>query len=393
MSNHDAKAKVAFYNRAEVRSAVFQIVVFVLLAIFFYNIYQNTLANMQARGIKTGFSFMSAVSGFDILMSMIEYDSTSTYGRTFVVGLLNTLLVSAISIVFATILGFIIGVSRLSSNWLLSKVATVYVEIFRNIPLLVQIIFWYSGVILISLPGIRDSLSLGNFLFFNVRGLYIPKIIWENGAGIFGISIIVAIVACIVISRRAKKQQVLTGKQQPTLGINLGILIGLPLITFLAMGSPAALELPELKGFNFKGGSNLIPELVALVVALSVYTSAFIAEAVRAGVQSVSHGQVEAARCLGLKESKVLRLVTIPQALRVIVPPLNSQYQNLIKNSSLAAAIGYPDLVAGFMGSTLNQTGQAVEIVLMTMLVYLSINLTLSTFMNWYNNKIKLKER
>ena len=390
--NSSAQPKAAFYNRAEVRSAVFQVLVFIGLAYFFYTIYNNTITNMEARGIRTGFGFMSQSAGFDILLSLIPYEATDTYGRTFVVGLLNTLLVSFISIIFATFLGFLVGVSRLSSNWLVAKVATVFVETFRNIPLLLQIFFWYFAV-LATLPGVRDSISFADSIFINVRGLSVPKIVWAEGSGIVFYAFVAALLAIFFVTRWAHKRQEETGQPFPILFTNLGLLIGLPLIAFLVAGMPASVELPKLQGFGFEGGLRLIPELVALTVALSVYTAAFIAEAVRAGVQSVSHGQVEAAAALGLPHGKVLRFVTIPQALRVIVPPLNSQYQNLIKNSSLAMAIGYPDLVAVFMGSTLNQVGQAVEIVFMTMLVYLFINLTLSLFMNWYNARIKLVER
>jgi len=387
-----SQPKAAFYNRAEVRSAIFQFLVFVALAYFFYTIYNNTLTNMQARGIRTGFGFMSQPAGFDILLSLIPFEATDSYGRTFYVGLLNTLLVSAISIIFATLLGFLVGVSRLSNNWLVAKVATVFVETFRNIPLLLQIFFWYFAV-LATLPGVRQSINFADSIFVNVRGLSVPKIVWESGASFVGYAFLAAIAGVFFLTRWARKRQEATGQPFPSFWAGLGLLIGLPLLAFLVSGMPASVEVPKLQGFGFKGGMTLIPELVALSVALSVYTASFIAEAVRAGVQSVSHGQVEAAAALGLPNAKVLRFVTIPQALRVIVPPLNSQYQNLIKNSSLAMAIGYPDLVAVFMGSTLNQVGQAVEIVFLTMLVYLLINLTLSLFMNWYNAKIKLVER
>ena len=390
--NSTAQPKAAFYNRAEVRSTVFQILVFVGLAYFFYTIYNNTLTNMEARGIRTGFGFMNQPAGFDILLSLIPFEATDSYGRTFFVGLLNTILVSVISIIFATLLGFLVGVSRLSSNWLVKKVATVFVETFRNIPLLLQIFFWYFAV-LATLPGVRDSISFADSVFVNVRGLSVPKIVWGDGSSIVFYAFLAAIAAIFFLTRWARKRQEDTGQPFPLLWANLGLLFGLPLFAFLFSGMPATVDVPKLQGFGFKGGMTLIPELVALTVALSVYTAAFIAEAVRAGVQSVSHGQVEAAAALGLPNAKVLRFVTIPQALRVIVPPLNSQYQNLIKNSSLAMAIGYPDLVAVFMGSTLNQVGQAVEIVFLTMLVYLLINLTLSLFMNWYNARIKLVER
>ena len=390
--NTPVQPKAAFYNRAKVRSVVFQALVFVGLAYFFYTIYNNTLSNMEARGIRTGFGFMNQPAGFDILLSLIPFEATDSYGRTFLVGLLNTILVSVMSIIVATLLGFLVGVSRLSSNWLVAKVATVFVETFRNIPLLLQIFFWYFAV-LATLPGVRNSISIADSIFVNVRGLSVPKLVWAEGSGIVFYALLAAIAAIFFLSRWARKRQEATGQLFPLLWANLGLFFGLPLLAFLVAGMPASVEVPKLQGFGFQGGMTLIPELVALTVALSVYTAAFIAEAVRAGVQSVSHGQLEAAAALGLPNAKVLRFVTIPQALRVIVPPLNSQYQNLIKNSSLAMAIGYPDLVAVFMGSTLNQVGQAVEIVFLTMLVYLLINLILSLFMNWYNARIKLVER
>jgi len=383
----------AFYNNPKIRAIFYQAVVVIALIVFFYTIINNTLTNMEARGIKTGYGFLSVVAGFDILMSLIPYDATYTYGTTFIVGLLNTLLVSVISIVFATLLGFFIGLARLSPNWLAAKLATVYVEIFRNIPLLLQIFFWYFAV-LAALPGIRQSLSFfGDTTFLNNRGLIVPGLIPEAGAGFVYGAIAIAIIGCMALHVWAKKRQQLTGQQFPVFWASLGLLIGLPLLTLFAAGTPFQWDIPELQRFSFDGGISLIPELMALTVALSIYTAAFIAEAVRAGVQSVPHGQIEAARSLGLREARLIKLVVIPQALRVIIPPLNSQYQNLIKNSSLATAIGYPDLVSVFMGTTLNQTGQAVEIVFMTMAVYLVINLLLSTLMNWYNNSIALVER
>lgn len=392
-SQPSSKAEVAFYNKAEVRSLFFQVIVFLGLAFFFYTIYNNTLTNLEARDIRSGFGFLNQPAGFDIVQSLIPYDASSSYGRTFLVGLLNTILVSAISIFFATILGFLVGVSRLSSNWLVAKVATIFVETFRNLPLLVQIFFWYFIFVLGSLPQVRDSISFADSIFINVRGIFLPKVIWSDGASVVLYALFAAIAGVFFLNRWARKRQELTGETFPSLWASLGVLIGLPLLAFLVMGLPASLEYPELGRFSLNGGLNIIPELVALVIALSIYTAAFIAEAVRAGVQSVSNGQKEAAAALGLPNAKVMRLVIVPQALRVIVPPLNSQYQNLIKNSSLAMAIAYPDLVAVFMGSTLNQVGQAIEIVLLTMLVYLTINLVMSLFMNWYNTRIKLVER
>ncbi len=284
------------------------------------------------------------------------------------------------------------GIARLSSNWIISKLAAVYIETLRNIPLLLQIFFWYFAVLQL-LPGPRNSMSWSDSMFLSNRGLYIPAPVFEDGSGVVIGAFVLAVVLVIAIARWAGKRQEATGQQFPTVYASLGILIGLPGIVFLLSGMPIGLQYPELKGFNFKGGIAIIPELMALLWALSFYTAAFIAEIVRAGILAVSHGQTEAAHALGLRNSPTLKLVVIPQALRVIIPPLTSQYLNLVKNSSLATAIGYPDLVAVFMGTTLNQTGQAVEIVGMTMAVYLAISLTISSLMNWYNKRKALVER
>jgi len=375
-----------------VRAVVFQVVALACVFWFGYTLFQNTLANMETRGISTGFGFLDESAGFGIVMSLIPYNETMSYGRTFVVGLLNTLLVSALGIFFATIIGFIMGIARLSSNWLVAKLAAAYVEIFRNIPLLLQIFFWYFAV-LRNVPSPRQSMALSDTFFLNNRGLYVPEPLFQEGFGAVAISFVVAVVAAVVIYRWAKKRQERTGQPFHTFLTNLGVIVLLPLLVFFAMGSPLAWEYPELKGFNFSGGIAIIPELAALLVALSIYTGTFIAEIVRSGIMAVSHGQTEAAHALGLRNSLTLRFVVIPQAMRVIIPPLTSQYLNLTKNSSLATAIGYPDLVAVFMGTTLNQTGQAVEVVAMTMAVYLTISLLISLFMNIYNRSVALKER
>jgi general L-amino acid transport system permease protein len=300
--------------------------------------------------------------------------------------------VSAIGIVFATALGFVVGIARLSKNWLLSRAAAVYIETFRNIPLLLQIFFWYFCV-LRNLPAPRQSMSLGDAFFLNVRGLSIPAPVIESGFSFVVGAFIVAIIAIVVLRKWAKKRQYLTGQIFPVFYSGLGLLIGLPLLTFLFSGMPLHWELPELKGFNFRGGFTIIPELFSLAVALTIFTAASIAEIVRSGIMSVSKGQVEAASALGLRGGLTLRFVIIPQAMRVIIPPLTSQFLNLVKNSSLATAVGYPDLVSVFMGSTLNQTGQAVEIIAMTMAVYLTISLITSALMNMYNAKNALVER
>jgi len=393
MSAEHATAKSAsFFNNPRNRALIYQALLLFGLGFFFYSIVSNALANMEARGIKSGFGFLFTASGFDILMSLVPYDATSTYGRTFLVGLLNTILVSIIGIILATLLGFVMGVAYFSNNWLVKRLSVVYVEIFRNIPLLLQVFFWYFAV-LAALPSARESMAIGEVIFLNVRGLFLPDLIGESGSGIVYASIGVAVVAIYMMRRWAKKRQDDTGEQFPILWVGLGIFIGLPLLTALVTGLPFYWEFPELKGFNFRGGITVIPELMALTIALAVYTGAFIAEAVRAGVQSVPHGQTEAARSLGLKESRIMSLIIVPQAMRVIVPLLNSEYQSLVKNSTLATAIGYPDLFTVFVGTSLNQTGQAIEIVFMTMAVYFAINMTISFGMNRFNSAVALVER
>jgi general L-amino acid transport system permease protein len=387
-----APAKAALWRRPAFRSLVFQVLLVAALASFAYYIFQNTLHNLEQRGISTGFGFLSYEAGFGIVQSLIDYSETHTYGRTFFVGLLNTVLVSGLGIIFATVIGFLMGVARLSRNWIVARIATVYIETFRNIPLLLQIMFWYFAV-LQPLPRPKQSLSIGESVFLNNRGLYLPGPVFEAGFWLVSSALAIAIVAVIFLVRWARRRQERTGQPFHTVYVSLGILLGLPLLAFVAAGAPLSWDMPVLKGFNFRGGMVVIPELAALLMALSVYTAAFIAEAVRSGILAVSHGQTEAAYALGLRPGVTLRLVIIPQALRVIIPQLTSQYLNLTKNSSLATAVGYPDLVAVFAGTTLNQTGQAVEVIAMTMGVYLTISLTISLFMNWYNKRKQLVER
>ncbi|MEP1213631.1 MAG: amino acid ABC transporter permease [Marinobacter sp.] len=375
-----------------IRSIFFQFIAIALVFWGGWTLVDNTLSNMESRGISTGFGFLNETAGFGIIMSLVPYDATMTYGRTFVVGLMNTLLVSAMGIVTATIIGFIIGVARLSSNWLVAKLALLYIEVIRNIPLLLQIFFWYFAV-LGSLPSPRQSVDVGGSFFLNNRGLYLPEPMIQEGFGLVWGALIAAIVAVVGVRVWARKRQLATGRIFPTFKVGVAILVLLPVVAFLAAGSPLEWDLPELKGFNFGGGITIIPELAALWIALSLYTASFIAEIVRSGILSVSKGQTEAAKALGIPNSLTLRLVVIPQAMRVIIPPLTSQYLNLAKNSSLATAIGYPDLVAVFMGTTLNQTGQAVEVVAITMAVYLTISLSISLFMNIYNRAVAIKER
>jgi len=375
-----------------VRALFFQVVSLAVVFWVGWVLIDNTLSNMQSRGISTGFGFLGESAGFGIIMHLVPYDATMSYGRTFWVGLTNTLLVSAMGVITATILGFVIGVARLSSNWLVAKIALLYIEIIRNIPLLLQIFFWYFAV-LSNLPSPRQSVEVGGALFLNNRGLYLPAPMTQEGFGLVWGAVLVAILAAVSIRIWAKKRQLATGQLFPTFKVNAAILILLPLVAFFMAGQPLEWDFPALKGFNFGGGITLIPELVALWIALSLYTASFIAEIVRSGILSVSRGQTEASKALGLSSGLTLRLVVIPQAMRVIIPPLTSQYLNLVKNSSLATAIGYPDLVAVFMGTTLNQTGQAVEVVAITMAVYLTISLLISLFMNLYNRAVAIKER
>lgn len=382
----------AAWNDPKYRAMFFQIILVLGLSYFFYSIVNNMLANMEARGISTGFAFLSEKAGFGILQTLVEFNENSTYGRTFVVGLLNTLLVAFLGIIMATILGFIMGVARLSRNWLIAKLATVYIEIFRNLPLLLQIFFWYFAV-LGALPAARQSHALGLGIELNVRGLYLPGPVPEPGFSLTVVAFIIGFVTMLFMRRWAKKRQNKTGQPFPTGWASFALLAGFPFFVYLVTGMPMSLDYPTLKGFNFVGGITVVPELLALVLALTIYTGAFIAEIVRAGILAVDHGQTEASLALGLKPGQAMRLVIIPQAMRVIIPPLTSQYLNLTKNSSLATAIGYPDLVSVFTGTTLNQTGQAVEIIAMTMAVYLAASLSISALMNWYNNKMALVER
>ncbi|WP_275546022.1 MULTISPECIES: amino acid ABC transporter permease [unclassified Pseudomonas] len=379
-------------NDPQVRAWAFQIIAVVAVVALGWFLFQNTQANLEKRGIISGFAFLNNSAGFGIAQHLIDYTESNSYGRVFVVGLLNTLLVSFIGIVLASILGFVLGVARLSPNWLISKLATVYIEIFRNIPPLLQILFWYFAVFL-ALPGPRQSLDVGETFFLNSRGLYMPAPSPSESFGLFVVILLATIVGIIALGRWAKKRREATGKIFPLLWTSLALIVLIPGLTALVAGNPLHWSVPELTGFNFRGGRVMIPELMALTLALTIYTAAFIAENVRSGIMAVSHGQTEAARSLGLRPGITLRLVIIPQALRVIIPPLTSQYLNLAKNSSLAAGIGYPDMVSLFAGTVLNQTGQAIEVMAITMSVYLAISISISLLMNWYNKRIALTER
>lgn len=373
----------ALGGRAGWSGFVIQLLFVAALAWIAYEIVANVRANLQAQRITAGFGFLENTAGFDVSQNLIPYSGSDTYTRVFLVGLLNTLLVSVIGIFFATLIGFIVALGRLSPNWLLSKIATGYVELIRNLPLLFQILFWYLAV-LAALPNPRQSISIFDRFFLSNRGLVIPKPIGEPGFEPFAIALVVAIIAAIGLWRYARRQLFDHGKVVTVWPYALGLVIGLPLVSALIFGAPVMFEVPVLKGFNFSGGSRVIPEFVALTLALSTYTAAFIAEIVRAGIMSVHKGQMEAGSSLGLQRGAVLRLIVIPQALRVILPPLTNQYLNLTKNSTLAVGIGYPDLFSVFAGTTLSQTGQAIEIIGITMGVYLLISLITSAIMSFY---------
>jgi general L-amino acid transport system permease protein len=451
-----AAPRSSIFNDPKFRSTAIQVLLVLAIGWFAWRIVHNTQINLHNRNISSGFQFLWSTAGFGVNQALISYSETSSYGRALLVGLLNTLLVAGVGILFATLLGFTLGIMRLSRNWLVAKVAEIYVEIVRNIPLLLQIFVWYATVLKplpaparapqIGLPWpgggfivmaavlgggawllrglyqrsqsvvmrvvatlllffaawtaigvVREfGLSTINFvplgIFLSNRGIMFPRPILGESVWIELAALVVGIVLAAAIAHWARRRQEQTGQQFPTLWVSLGLILGLPLIVFLTAGAGATFEFPELKGFNFRGGLTLIPEFLALVIALSTYTAAFIGEIVRAGIQAVSHGQSEAAHALGVRPGVTLRLVVIPQAMRVIIPPLASQYLNLTKNSSLAVAIGYPDLVA-MGGTVLNQTGQAIEIIGIWMVVYLSLSLLTSAFMNWFNSRMRLVER
>jgi len=351
---------------------------------------------MDNRGITFGYGFLSQESSFDVQFSLIEYDGSHSYFRAYLVGLLNTILVSVIGIILATIIGVVVGIARLSKNYLIERTAAVYVEFFRNIPLLLQIFFWYFAA-LRALPLPQNAEPIFGVFFLTIKGFFVPAFIWNN-LNIFTYSLIAAIITIFFVRFYAKKKQENEGKQIPVLLISVGLLTILPLLSFLVGGTSLSFEIPVLNqlsqnSYNYNGGLGLPPELIALALALSLYTATFIAECVRAGVQGVNKGQKEAAASIGLTPNQVLKLVVMPQALRIIIPPTTNQYLNLTKNSSLAAAIAYPDLVLVFAGTALMQTGRAIEIVSITMLTYLSLSITISIFMNWYNKKIAIKEK
>ena len=381
---------------AKFKKIIPQLLTLAFVALIFGFFSYNAQLNMENRGISFGYGFLSQESSFDVQFSLIEYDGSHSYFRAYLVGLLNTILVSVIGIIFATIIGVVVGIARLSSNLLINRTAAYYVEFFRNIPLLLQIFFWYFAA-LRALPLPEDAEAIFGVIFLTIKGLFIPAFVWNN-LDIFIYSLLAAIIAIIVIRSYSKKLRENEGKHIPVFYISLGIIVGLPLLSFIIGGVKLSFEIPELvqlakTSFRFNGGLGLPPELIALTLALALYTATFIAECVRAGIQGVSKGQKEAAASIGLTPNQVLKLVIMPQALRIIIPPTTNQYLNLTKNSSLAAAIAYPDLVLVFAGTALMQTGRAIEIVSITMLTYLTLSVSISILMNWYNKKIAIKEK
>ena len=374
------------------REIIVQILVLFFLGWFISWLVMNVNANFEALGKDISFEFLFIPAGYDINQYLIDYNNRDSHLRAGIVGLLNTGLVAFFGIILATVLGIALGIIRLSKNWLASKIAYWYVEFTRNVPILLHILLWH-GIIINTLPHPRKAISLGEVTFLSNRGFYIPKPLTESGIELVYLSFVIAIIFSILFAKHCKRKQDLTGVQYPVFWINFSVICFLPLIAFFLSGMPISLEIPALKGFNFRGGMHMSPELAALTFALGIYTAAFIAEIVRAGILAIDKGQREAAESIGLKPSKVMNLVILPQARRVIIPPLTSQYLNLTKNSSLAIAIGYMDLVATLGGISLNQTGREMETMLIVMLIYLSVSLSISAFMNWYNSKVKLVGR
>lgn len=378
------------WNDPATRALLYQVIVVGIVAFFVWYLVSNTLHNLAVRNISTGFGFLGREAGFAIGESPVAYSPADTYGRAIWVGLLNTLKVSVVGIVLATLLGTLIGIARLSKNWLVSGVASVYVEVMRNIPLLLQLFFWYA-IITENMPGPRQALNPMTGVYLSNRGLKLPSLQGDAMDWILG-GLGLAILLVILVAHWARKRQAATGQIFPLGSVAAALLLALPLAGWMAGGAELTFEIPELKGFNFVGGITLSPEFSALLLGLVIYTSAFVAEVVRSGIQAVGQGQWEAANALGLSRGRILRLVILPQALRVIIPPMTSQYLNLTKNSSLAVAIGYPDIVS-VVNTTLNQTGQAIEGILIIMAAYLTVSLSISIFMNWYNKRIALVER
>jgi len=374
------------------RGILFQLLVVALIVWLGYEIVTNTIDNLARQGIASGFDFLGRTAGFDISQSLIPYKNTSTYLQAFWVGLTNTLLVAVLGIVLATVIGFVVGIARLSKNWLISQIATAYVELIRNIPPLLWLFLMYFGV-LKNLPQPRDSIELPMSSLLNVRGLYVPAPVFGPGSWLILVALVVAIAGVVYLSRRSLRVMEETGEKPGVLWPSLALVVGLPFVAFAVTGFALSFDMPSGGRFNVVGGVAILPEFVALLFGLALYTSAFIAEIVRSGILGVPKGQTEAAAALGLHDSKIMRLVVIPQALRIIIPPLTNQYLNLTKNSSLAVAIGYPDLVSVYGNTVLSQTNQAVEVILLIMAVYLTLSLVTSVFMNWFNRRMALVER
>ncbi len=391
VSNTTTTGKSYFWNDEKNRGILYQVVTALLVGLLGYYLISNVQANMERQSIASGFGFMEKEAAFEIGEKLIDYTAADSYGRALVVGVLNTLKVSLVGMILTTILGVMVGIMSLSSNWLVSKLGTFYVELFQNIPVLLQLFFFYA-FFYEAFPGPRQALNPIPGVFLSNRGLDFAVPADNPVWGYMFLAFLGTCVLAFLVSRWARKRQEDTGKQLPMFWIGCGMLAGIPLIVWVLFGAPMEMNIPALKGFNFKGGRNISPEFCALLIGLVLYTASFIAQIVRAGIQSISHGQTEAAMSIGLKPQRVLQLVIFPQALRVIVPPLTSQLLNLTKNSSLAVAIGYPDFVQ-IAGTTINQTGQAVEGVALMMVVYLSFSLSTSAFMNWYNKKIAIIER
>ena len=374
------------------REILIQVVVLILLGWFFMWLADNVSQNFKTLGKDLSFEFLTIPAGYDINQYLIPYNNRDTHLRAAIVGLLNTGLVAICGIIIATFFGLILGVLRLSKNWLANRIAYWYVEFTRNVPILLHILLWH-GIIINTLPHPRQAIGIYDVSFLSNRGFYVPKPIAETGIELVYLALVLSIIFAVLFSKYAKKLQENTGKQLPVIWINFLVILVLPAIAFFGSGNPISLSIPALKGFNFQGGLHLSPELIALTFALAIYTAAFIAEIVRAGILAIHKGQREAAESIGLKPNKVMKLVILPQARRVIIPPLTSQYLNLTKNSSLAIAIGYMDLVATLGGISLNQTGREMETMVLVLLIYLSVSLSISSFMNWYNHKVKLVDR
>lgn len=383
---------LALLRNQKIRGILFQLLTVIGLVAFLWYIGTNTVANIEQRGIQTGFGFLNGTAGFGIDQSPIAYSEESTHGRVFIVGLLNTLIIAFVGILCATIVGLIIGILRLSRNWLIAKLAKSYVDFFRNIPLLLQILFWYN-VVLRAMPNPKQSYNFFDTIFINNRGLYFPQPEYNTTFFVMLASLFFALCASIALNIWANKRKVITGQDFLVYPFAIGMFIIFPILAYFMGGAHLNFSFPELMGFNFKGGKTLSPEFLALTFALTIYTATFIAEAVRSGIEAVSHGQKEAAASMGFSPYQSLKLVILPQAIRIAIPPIINQYLNLIKNSSLATAVGYPEIVTVFAGTSLNQVGQAIEIISMTMLVYLVISLIVSALLNWFNHKMKIQER